>query len=449
MTSRKRSNQLAVRFAVFGVAMITFLGSAVLNWQHKATFHAILRLWGVPPPTTFPFLDLRYLLAVTECWQKGANVYIFDPCDPAGRLFGYSPIWLRLSFLPTQHWAIFLGISVDILFLIVLAAFPPPKTAREALTFFFAILSPPVVLALQRANVDVMIFIMLVGAAAMWGGRLLHRIATYSIIFMAGSLKFYPFILLTLAVRERARISLATFAVSGIFLLALAGVFFRELVEMWPNIPRGGYFTGTMFGAKNLPNGILFVLGLGPRSPLVALMWIVLLSGFAVQVFNLVRWDGLRRELNGEDHFARNLFLFGAAIISGCFFAGQSEGYRGIFLLLLLPWLFMVWRQASDSSVRRFGRQVALVVLFLLWQGALTWNEIFLRTLRVWFGSNVGSTMWIGLWVAREIAWWFVVATVVGIFLSFVADSRTFLWLNFVQTSPSRGDHTSQSSGSA
>src|SRR5215469_10468564 len=288
MTHRQTSHSLLVRLAVLSAAMIIFLGSVILNWLHSATFYAALRFWGVHSPVTFPFLDLRYLLAVTECAQKGANVYVFDPCDPLGRLFGYSPLWLRMSFLPSQHWAVALGISLDILFLVVLAAFPPPKKALEALIFFLAIFSPPVVFALQRANVDVLIFIMLFGAAAIWMGRLSRRIVTYSIIFIAGALKFYPLILLALAARERKRVCLTLMAVSGSLLVAFAAYFFPELVQMVPNIPRGGYFAVDMFGAKNLPNGILFAIGLGPSRPAAALMWGLLLVAFGAHAFKLM-----------------------------------------------------------------------------------------------------------------------------------------------------------------
>src|ERR1700732_2860442 len=45
----------------------------------------------------------------------------------------------------------------------------------------------------------------------------------------------------------------------------------------------------------------------------------------------------------------------GSVLIVGCFFAGQNVGYRGIFLLLVLPGLLGVARNATHKHTPGVG----------------------------------------------------------------------------------------------
>lgn len=429
MSLRKYWIRAAPRVAAPASALIVFLVVALLCWRGSAVIFAVLRLWGVHPPVTDSFLDLRYIFADAECWRKGIDVYLSDPCDPLGRLLGYSPLWLRLAFLPSQAWTPVFGAIIDVLFLMSLAAFPPPQRRGEFLISLAATLSPPVAFALQRANVDVIIFMMVLAAAGLWIGSLRQRALSYAIISLAGLLKFYPLVLLALAVRERIKIATAIFVAGGFLLFGFAAYFYRELIEMSHNIPTGSYFVGDMFGAKNFPDGLVLGHGYAPNSWLGALPWLALLALFAAQVFIAARWLDLRRELAGIGALDRALLLSGSAIICGCFFAGQNAGYRGIFLLLTVPGWLALWRQSTARRVQHFAKWACFLTLFLLWQGVLTWNENFLAALQVWFGPGLGSALWSGLWATRELAWWLAAGILASVVMCYAVECQTAAWL--------------------
>lgn len=426
---RQNRNRVALRIALPAVALGVFVALGALYWFNSPIAFDALRWWGVPPPVKEPFLDLRYIFAGVECWEKGVNVYLFNPCDPLGRPHGYSPLWLRFAFLPSQSWTPVAGIVIDLLFALSLAAFPPPQSRGELAVSLAAVFAPPIAFAVQRANVDVIIFLMLVAAARLWARRSPQRILGYGIVTFAGLLKFYPLIVLSLALRERFKICAGICSAVGVILLGFAVHFHVEFAAMARNIPTGSYFIGDMFGAKNLADGVLTGrFGTG-AAWLEIVVWIVLLGFAATIAVATLSLLARHRDMAQLAPIESALLLFGAAVIAGCFFAGQSVGYRGIFLVFTVPGLLALRRQAAEPGVRRLATQATALVLFVLWQGVLTWNGAFLGVLQQWAGVTVGSRVWLIFWAARELAWWVLAGILSGLVLCFVVESPAVAWM--------------------
>jgi len=430
-TTRHRQSRtaLALRMVVPAVALGVLVVFSVLYWRHSAIAFDVLRWWGIPPPFRNPFLDLRYVFAGIECWGKGVDVYISNPCDPLGRPHGYSPLWLRFAFLPSQQWTPIAGVLVDGLFALSLAAFPPPQNRGELAVVLAAALSPPVAFALQRANVDVIIFMMLLAVAGLWIRGPSRRLVGYGIVTFAGLLKIYPLIVLGLALREGIKRGATIFAVSGLLLIGFVAYFHTELIEMTRNIPTGGYFIGDMFGAKNFPDGLLAGHVGAATGWLGIAVWGTLLALASALTLSTLSLLASHRGIAQPMAFESALLLVGAAVICGCFFAGQSVGYRGIFLLLTVPGLLALRRRAAEDRVRRLATQATALVLFVMWQGALTWNADFLDALQRWLGAPVGSALWMALWSARELAWWLLAGILAGVVLTFAVESPAAIWV--------------------
>src|SRR6266851_6318373 len=120
-------------------------------------------------------------------------------------------------------------------------------------------MSPMVFFGLERGNVDVIIFIMLVVTGVLSAGPLANRILSYALILLAGLLKFYPLIVLSTALRERARTFFAIAAVAGLIVVGFVYRFREELAAPLGEVPRGGFSSG------NLPfDGSRYALRLYP-----------------------------------------------------------------------------------------------------------------------------------------------------------------------------------------
>src|SRR5262249_43963558 len=136
-----------------------------------------------------------------------------------------------------------------------LALLPPPRTGFDFGVTLLATMSSATALAVERANVDLVMFLMIVVSVWARDLGLSYRLAGYALISLAGLLKFYPMVAIILAPRERpAVVAMVAFA-AGAALAALAFSYHDELVVMLGNIPSSSYFT-LQFSAQNLPGGL-------------------------------------------------------------------------------------------------------------------------------------------------------------------------------------------------
>jgi hypothetical protein len=189
------------------------------------------------------------------------DVYVNNTCYFwQGLPFNYSPLWLRLTFLPTGHAAaVAISVALIVGFFLSLATLRPPRTIGELAVLLLALLSSATALAAERGNADLLMFLMAIGAANASLYALWVRLIGYGLLLAAGLLKFYPLAGLVIAVRDRAWVLLSAFIVSVAAVLALVLAFRPELATMGQNLPRPSYFS-LQFGAADLPGGAAAIL---------------------------------------------------------------------------------------------------------------------------------------------------------------------------------------------
>jgi hypothetical protein len=166
-----------------------------------------------------------------------------------------------LAILPiTTAWDNALGLGLVVLFLLALTLLPP---GRDLWLITLATVSSATMLAIERANVDLLMFVM-----AMLVVRL--RVTGYLVALLAGMLKFYPIVLLISAVRERLVACLAVWTVAvGVVALwfalgAIIGVAQRvHSVRRAAALRRLAVPRGGMVGGDHTARGIVAASGVG------------------------------------------------------------------------------------------------------------------------------------------------------------------------------------------
>jgi hypothetical protein len=404
----------AARFIVpaAGLAALA-LFAALYLWRREAYFDA-LSFIGIAP-YKIPFFDLEYILAGPDCWRRGIDVYVGNPCDLENRAWTYSPLLLRAWFLPGTAWTNPLGLLLAVSFFGALAAFPLLRERKALLLLLAAALSPRVVYAIERGNIDVLIFIAMVAAAVLAVGGTARRLSGYGLIALAGLAKIYPFIALGLSLRER-RWRFIGIAAAGLAIIAGFALSFRaELAAMAVNVP--SEHTRDAIGAANLP------AALGPLLPIpyaALLIWAGLLARSGAQMVRLARWREFRAAFAALPPLEANLLVLGTLLIVGCFFTGISFGYRGIYLLLALPALAAM--MADGGTAGAFARSTSLFIVVLMWEGFVTWVGAvpkFVATL----APPVGPKLLDIVWLLRELVWWHITAVMAGMLVCFALES--------------------------
>jgi Glycosyltransferase family 87 len=418
---QETSSKLAFRLAI-PIGVLCLYAIVVGLWLSGAhsLYFGVLRLLGVEP-FSFPFLDTHAVLAAAECGRQGIEVYLSNPCDALGRPHAYSPLWLTIvpESLGTgaTGWA---GASLDLVFLLSLIVVLRPRTGGELLILGAAAVSPMTVYALERANNDLAIFLLVICGAIVFTAPRPFRLFSYGLFVAAGLLKYYPLVLLILVARERRRDARVTAAVAGFTLILFGLAFYSELKTALASIPAASSYFTDAFSARNLPFGFAEALAGGACRILIAVSLLSALSGLAVaRMIRTVRLLG-REQLDwaaGETQF----LVIGGLLVAACFLAGQNIAYRGIFLLPVLSGLVCFRRSIKDRETRRFCGQMIAAALFVMWE------ELFRRALHAIVspvpGEGLSSRAEVFFWVGRELVWWWLVVGLAALVSSFLRRS--------------------------
>jgi hypothetical protein len=415
------------RFGIPGMALCAFLAMSYLHqYGDRGLYEDILRSSGIVP-FRLPFVDLYAVLSVWECARQGIDIYVVNPCNVLPGGFAYSPLWLAASGIPlSTRDTMAVGWCLDLLFISSLCFLPPVQRKTELALMLAAALSTMVVFALERANFDILLFALALGVGLSTECRASIRLIGYCLTVVAAFLKYYPLMILIGVFRERLAMAFAVCLIIAGALVAFWAVYHVELAKELPNIPGGPYNTD-LFAAKNLP----FMVGeiveqIAAPSTLAAPLGRVVTGGlYAALVASgvilcrqMLRFVGLRTALAALPNLERTLLVIGSAVISGCFFAGQSIGYRGVFFLLVLPGLLALSR-SSGRDVRKLALGASILIVLLMWSDCVR-LAIDRRLEHVPGFELMFGNLKILFWLIRELGWWWTVSFMLAVLVDFL-----------------------------
>ncbi len=310
------------------------------------------------------FLDTYALLASNDAVTRGLNAYAANPLDYFGRPHVYSHWWLHLRDLGlTRADNLWVGLALAGSFLLVTLSRLRPATPRQLLFYFAVLCSSPVLLAVNRANNDLVVFLLLTPlVSCLLDRRLGMRLVAPFFIAAAAALKYYP---------------------AAAALVLLAAVPAREL--RWRVALMGGLFLLVGMGAKSdlagfgalapQPEGFLTFGSTAFSHSLGWDGWVPKLfcaaAGAAVfGWFWHARW--FANWIVPDERRADWLhFVLGAALLVGCFFTSLNFAYRWVFAVWLAP---LLWSLPGDLSaplpVRRLAAVTRALLLAVLWVDA-------------------------------------------------------------------------------
>ena len=312
------------------------------------------------------FLDTFALLASSDALARGLDPYSPNPLDYFHRPHVYSHWWLLLhKFGLSRADNVVVGLSLVASFFVAAVARLRPRDPRELIWQLAVLCSPPVLLAMNRGNNDLLVFLLLAPVVpCLLSSVAVLRYASIAFVAIAAALKFYPAaaaLVLAAGGGDPRETRLRTGA-GAAMLVIVAWSVIPDVIRVHPFLPRAdGILT---FGAANL----IRLIGLD------GLPWAAgsLCAAF-VGVSGLAGW----RLFRGWDAAAAGRhewlsFVLGAVLLAGCFLAGTNYAYRWIFALWMVPFLWWLVRERNAPlRVRRVGAVTAFLLLFSLWGDAL------------------------------------------------------------------------------
>ena len=311
------------------------------------------------------FLDSFAILAANDALARGWNVYAANPLDYLQRPHVYSDWWLSLGkFGLTRADHVAVGLTLVLGFYTTALWRLRPRTIRETIWCFAVLCCPPVLLAVHRANNDLVIFVLLAAVvpcllSPRFGARLLAGL----IIAIATGLKFYPasallILLAFLPVTSRLRgWELAAGALATVFVLFAVAPDIVRAISFLPQVKAEALMS---FGAINLWSA--FQLTGTPA----------LLASAGAAGLATAGWWWRLKQVGGSDIAFSNRadwlrFVLGAALLTGCFFSGVNFAYRWVFGIWLAPFLWQATRASAPPAIRSIAKLTSGLLLVALW----------------------------------------------------------------------------------
>lgn len=315
------------------------------------------------PPPSYPFLDMHGRLAHMEMSVLGWDVYQYpNPIDPGNRINNKPSVTLILGQLGlgVNHLVPVSFLCIFLFFLSTLLLVQPHNWVDSLVATLFVI-SPPILLLLERANDDMLIFILCAPLPyLLTRKRNIYPFLGWALISIGAMIKIYPLAAYTALIRFPGRrfTGLAFFGAGVVFFLAYFALNYAELSFLRGRFPS--------------PQGILsfgatewFRIN-GFSSSAKLLRWIAFLILILLASIIFLRQPKSNQEQTRDS--SDIAFLLGASLLTFCFFLSTNWDYRWVFLLLLLPKLL-----EERSSSRRPIRIVSWIMS--LWIPAMLYLE--------------------------------------------------------------------------
>src|ERR1700722_2775742 len=163
---------------------VFFLALFSVLYVHDTALYMRILGWMTGNPFPHPFIDWEWIPSAAQCWQRGLDVYVDNTCyEPiAHGRHAYSPLWLRMSFVPYDKvWLAPFGLTFAVLFFAALSTLPPPRRLDAFWMTFLATFSSLTAFAIERGNVDLIMFLLTIGGVNCWLGTRRLRVVGYGI----------------------------------------------------------------------------------------------------------------------------------------------------------------------------------------------------------------------------------------------------------------------------
>jgi len=318
-----------------------------------------------------PFADLRVIAAGAECIRLGYDVLVANPCDPWKRPMNYPPIWsVPASWGLDQSHTVILGILFGLLFFSLVFVTIKRLNYIEALFYALILCSPSAMLAIERGNNDLIIFILLsLSLLIMKNKTAIWRYFSYIIIMVAAILKLYPIFALITALKEKKRnftvIFLSIFIAFGIYVVTT----FESIILVSKATPRA---TKISYGGRVIFDVIFeeldryFYSFYNSHIPHFNLIKFLLFY-LTIALFLLISYLLAKHTENLFQNNKLNInqieaFRIGSSIYIGTFLIGNNWDYRLIFLLFTIPQI-LAWLKTQVQFESISGLALMLIIL--------------------------------------------------------------------------------------
>lgn len=345
------------------------------------------------------FTDLRLVTSNATCFKNIPNFDLnFNSCDPWNRILNYPRSWVKLfAYLNlTDNRAFVIGILISAFFILSLIFVTNYLTSNkfnliQGICILLALNSPPIWMALERANIDIIIFSFLILALAVLvsESKLLTIIGIFILTF-ASNLKIFPIGSFFALLKPFSRRNFKTNLIALLVIIAISfGTFFNvraDLERIFVNSPS---YPNVQFGIRTLISQLNGCLenrswGLCETNQALEQKYGFILQIFLTSIFIIlmVLIPSIRKairsvsiQINSQIKTRQGFLIFSGSYLVA-FLAGANFYYRLIFLIPIIIILSNFLDEVSISI------NILILISFYSFGGDVFALKIFASTLQ-------------------------------------------------------------------
>jgi hypothetical protein len=350
------------------------LAAALLVLNHVVGWAPTWRAFGVTPLQP-AFFDMHVINDYVACASRGIDPYEPHACNIDN--FNIPPTWLLLENLGVDGSDSFwLSIAIIVAAAIVMILLFGGRSRFQGSIALAALISPPVMMGVERGNLDLLILGLVGSAALIYRERnARHAGCAVALLGFGVALKLFPVFCVTLAARFSRQTFLFACALAALSLTYLLSSF-RYILLISRNVPTTFVLS---YGYKTIFLGVDHIRGEAGLEPIgLADTWLPASAAAVVLICAAaVAADSFRKHRDFcliDTSCAGTAFLFGSGIYCGTYLLGTNFVYRLMFLLLCLPqiqdWQIRWCETVSSANVVNLG--LFCTVLGVLWLNGST-----------------------------------------------------------------------------
>jgi len=296
--------------------------------------------------TIMLFRDWQIVVIANICDGKGYDVFIENPCDFWKSKHVYGKILLNLPLVEKNlffYFTIF-PVIINIVFLYLsVSFFLIDKKLSNILYAFIFIVSVPFILVIERANIDIIIFLFVFLIA-----KYKNLILSHLVVILTTMSKFYPIALMGIFLMTKKIKNIFINLIISIF--TVATLIFLQKESLIKIINNKLQFTGSgvygfsifnFFRPLNDENYYIFMFFLG--------IFCFFIYFYRTCFFSVDKNFFFLK----KNEFENRLFFLSSLIILICYFTFTNFFYREIFLLGLLPYLFLNLYNGEEKQLTK------------------------------------------------------------------------------------------------
>ena len=301
------------------------------------------------------FADWSAILNANLCKDR-LDVYKDNPCDLWNRAHVYGSILLNFPFIKDfiKFYYLIIPIIFNFIFIFVILSFFKFKNKIEYISLLPFIFSIPVLLVIERANIDILIFLF---ACLIAINKSLF--VNYASIILTALSKFYPLIFITIFLFKK---NIKYIIINSLILISIVFIIlffeFEDLKKIFINknqISASGLSAFSFIVSLEYFNNFkiqinkydytfvkylfVFIILIIPMFFLFIKTKKNIFNNYSIQ--NLILFN----------NYENRLYILSSLVILVCYFGFKNFLYREIFFLGLVPWIL---KEKNNSDTSKF-----------------------------------------------------------------------------------------------